>query len=69
MLNRLKQLAVRFHNDDSGAMSVEKILILAVISVPILILIYVFGGKIKGWFSTQQSNLTNEMGNQNNNNP
>ncbi len=64
MLNRVKALVARFHRDDSGAMSVEKILILAVISVPILILVYIFGGKIKTWFSGQQNNLEQEMGNQ-----
>ncbi len=53
----------RLHRDESGAMSVEKILILAIISLPLLILLYIFKGTITGWFTTQQSTLTNDVGN------
>ncbi len=56
---RIKQLLTRLHNNDSGAMSVEKILILALVSLPILILLYAFKGTIVGWFTTQQTDLTN----------
>jgi Flp pilus assembly pilin Flp len=62
--NRLGQLAKQLHRDESGAMSVEKILILAVISVPILIVLYIFGGKLKKWFSGQDQSLESEMSNQ-----
>jgi hypothetical protein len=38
-------------------MSVEKILILALIALPILIILIAFKGTIIGWFSGQQSQL------------
>jgi Flp pilus assembly pilin Flp len=51
MLDRAKRLLNQFHKDERGAMSVEMILILAVIGVPVLILLYIFAKKIIGWFS------------------
>jgi Flp pilus assembly pilin Flp len=45
------------HQDESGAMSIEKILILALISLPLLIILYIFRGKIIGYFQTQTTSL------------
>ena len=39
-------------------MSVEKILILAVIALPILIVLYAFRQTIEGWFTNQSSKLS-----------
>ncbi len=58
-MGKLKKFMARLHQDESGAMSVEKILILALISVPILILLYVFKTWIVGEFTTQQDKLEN----------
>jgi Flp pilus assembly pilin Flp len=63
MFDRLRYLLTRFHKDDTGAMSVEAILIVALISIPILILLYLFKGVIVGWFTKQQSDLQNDVGN------
>lgn len=57
MRNRMKTLLSRLHQDDSGAMSVEKILILALIALPILIILIAFKGKITEWFNGQSSQL------------
>ncbi|MGN6367685.1 MAG: hypothetical protein ACTHN5_05445 [Phycisphaerae bacterium] len=57
--NHLKQL----HRNEAGAMSVEKILILALIALPILIILVVFKSTIIGWFSNQQSTLEQDAGN------
>jgi len=43
----------RFHQDETGAVSVEQILLLALIFLPIIILLVIFKNKIVGWF--QQS--------------
>ena len=57
MLKQLKKTLTRLHSDDTGAMSVEKVLILAVIALPILIILYLFKTKIVGWFTTQSGKL------------
>lgn len=56
----LKKLTARFaqlHSDQAGAMSVEKILILACIALPLLIVLYIFRTKITGWFQNQSNSL------------
>jgi len=40
----------RLHNDESGAVSVEQILLLALIFLPLIILLLIFKNKIVGWF-------------------
>jgi Flp pilus assembly pilin Flp len=57
MLSRLKNLLLRVHHDDRGAMSAEMILIIALIAIPILVLLAIFRTKIIGWFNTQNQNL------------
>jgi len=47
----------RLHNDTSGKMSVEMILLLGLIALPIVIILALFRGKIVGWFNTQNSAL------------
>lgn len=62
MFAKLKNHLVALHKDDRGAMSVEMILILAIIGIPILILLYIFAKKIILWFTEQDTNLTQEHG-------
>jgi len=60
MVARLRQLARRLHTDTAGAMSVEKILIIALIALPILILLVLFRNQIEGWFNTQSAALNTD---------
>jgi Flp pilus assembly pilin Flp len=62
MLQRVKSLLNQFHKDERGAMSVEMILILAVIGIPVLVLLYIFAKKIIGWFNQADQDLTNQHG-------
>ena len=57
MVKKLKEQLAALHRDDRGAMSVEKVLILAIIALPILIVLYAFRGKIVGWFKARESEL------------
>ena len=57
MKARISRFLGRLHRNESGAMSVEKILILALIALPILIILIVFKGTIVGWFTDQQNTL------------
>jgi Flp pilus assembly pilin Flp len=59
MLNELKKHLLAMHRDDRGAMSVEKVLILAIIALPILIVLFAFRKLIVGWFNTNAGNLNN----------
>ncbi|HVS72974.1 MAG TPA: hypothetical protein VHQ47_17090 [Phycisphaerae bacterium] len=63
MLKRILQLLRTLDRDDAGAMSVEKILILAIIALPILIVLLLFRQKIEGWFNTQATSLDQTNGN------
>jgi Flp pilus assembly pilin Flp len=56
-LNQGRQWLRAIHENESGAMAVEKILLIALISLPLVIGLYVFRGVISGWFSTQSSLL------------
>lgn len=58
MMSQLRRLASRLHRDTTGAMSVEKILILALIALPILIVLLVFRKQIVEWFNNQSAQLT-----------
>ena len=62
MINRLKKALLRFHSDQRGAMSVEMMMILALVAIPILILLYVFGKKAIAWFQTQDTALDQQHG-------
>jgi Flp pilus assembly pilin Flp len=57
MFKQLKKTLTRLHSDDTGAMSVEKVLILAVIALPILIILYLFKQRIVTWFTGQADQL------------
>jgi Flp pilus assembly pilin Flp len=57
MLVRLRRAVRRGLKDTSGAMSIEKILIIALIALPILIALVLFKNDIKGWFNTQKTDL------------
>jgi Flp pilus assembly pilin Flp len=63
MVKRMLETLRKLNRDEAGAMSVEKILILAIIALPILIVLLLFRQKIEGWFNTQATSLD-----QNNNN-
>jgi Flp pilus assembly pilin Flp len=60
-MTKIKSLLKRIHEDDSGAMSVEKILILGLIALPILIGLLYFRHKIAEYFNTQKSDLDTEQ--------
>ncbi len=60
MREKLKSLLTRLHQDESGAMSVEKILILGLIALPILIGLLYFRHKIADYFNTQAGSLDTE---------
>lgn len=59
MLSRIKKALAALHRDERGAMSVEKVLILAIIALPILIVLFLFRQKIVGWFNDNASQLNN----------
>lgn len=63
MLTRAKQFAKALHQDTSGAMAVEKILLLALISVPIVIVVLLFRTQIVQWFNSQSATLNTDSGN------
>jgi len=60
MLKSLKEKLLALHKDERGAMSVEKILILAVISIPLVIVLYLFRGHLVEWFKTQSDDVSNK---------
>jgi len=62
MFDSMKRFARSLHKDTSGAMSVEKVLLLAMIAVPIVILLIAFKDKIKGWFNDQADQLKPDSG-------
>jgi hypothetical protein len=56
-----RSLWQRIHRDERGAVSLETILIIAAIAIPILIFILKFGWpKIRDYFNTGMENLENE---------
>ena len=57
MMNRVRNLLARLHNDTSGAMSVEKIMIITIIALPIIIAMISFRDKLLGWLTDQSSRL------------
>ena len=50
----------RLHRDERGAMSVETILILALIALPLIIVLYLFRDTVAGWFKTQKDALNTD---------
>jgi Flp pilus assembly pilin Flp len=57
MFANTRRFLQRLHRDEQGKMSVEMILLLALIALPIVILLAIFRDKIIGWFSTQSTAL------------
>lgn len=57
MMSLLRRFAGRLHRDTTGAMSVEKVLILALIALPILVVLLIFRKKIVDWFNTEDTKL------------
>ena len=57
MLKRIGQKLRALHGDTSGAMSVEKVMIIALISLPIVIALWLFRQTLVSWFNDQKSNL------------
>lgn len=59
--SRPRSLWQRIHRDERGAVSLETILIIAAIAIPILIFLLKFGWpKIRDYFNTGMENLENE---------
>lgn len=54
----LKATLARFHTSEQGDEGVNKILIIALVVVPLVIVLIVFGSKIKAWFQTAWNNIT-----------
>ncbi len=60
-VSTFRQLMQRIHRDQRGAVSLETILIVAAISLPILIFVLKYGWpKIRDYFNTGMDNLENE---------
>jgi Flp pilus assembly pilin Flp len=57
MLKRIGRKLKALHEDDSGAMSVEKVMIIALIALPIIIALFAFRKVIVGWFTNQTQDL------------
>ncbi len=54
----IRKLALRVHRDERGAVSLETILIIGAIAIPILIFIIKFGWpRIRGYFDTGLTDL------------
>ena len=60
MISAMRRFLRRLHEDTEGAMSVEKILILAIIALPILLIMIIFRDKLMGWFNTESDKLTTD---------
>ena len=61
MRRSLKALSNRLaalHRDEQGDEGVNKILIIALIAIPLVIILLVFGKKIAEWFSEAWDNLS-----------
>ena len=63
-ISALRNLLRRIHRDQRGAVSLETVLIVAAIALPILIFVLKYGWpKIKDYFNTGMQNLENESNN------
>ncbi len=63
MVQKIKNFCQRLHQDTSGAMSVEMILLVALIALPIVILLFLFRAQLVTWFKGQASQV-NDPGTQ-----
>ena len=57
MLNRIGRKIKALHENESGAMSVEKVMIIALIALPIIIALWLFRKTLVGWFTDQTQDL------------
>jgi Flp pilus assembly pilin Flp len=57
MLKRIREKLKALHKDESGAMSVEKVMIIALIALPIIIALWLFRKKLVTWFDDQSQDL------------
>lgn len=67
--NPIRSLFRRLHGDERGAVSLETILIIGAIALPILIWLVKFGWPmVRNYFSNNMNQLENDTGNMMNNN-
>lgn len=66
VLTRIKQGALDLWRDDSGAQMVEKILIVAAISIPLLGMLLFFSDEIKEWGSERWDQIRGKADSDNN---
>lgn len=57
-LSRAATRFKRFHSDEQGDEGVNKVLIIAMIVIPLVIVLIAFGDAIVGFFEEQWENLT-----------
>ena len=50
------------HHDEQGDEGVNKILIIALVAIPLIIVMVVFGGDIADWFNDAWKNIQGEKG-------
>ncbi len=60
MISSMRRFSRRLHDDTQGAMSVEKILILAIIALPIIIVMLLFRDKLITWFNGESGKLNTD---------
>lgn len=53
MIRQAKSFLTRLHRNDTGAMAVEKVLLIALIAIPLILVLVLFKTKIVGWFTGQ----------------
>ncbi len=61
MVGRMKKLLGRLHRDDAGAMSIEKVLLIVLIALPIVIVLAVFRETILTWFKGKSDKLETHL--------
>ncbi|HBH51862.1 MAG TPA: hypothetical protein DDY91_08225 [Planctomycetaceae bacterium] len=68
-VSRIKRVLARLHRDERGGVSLETILIIGAIALPILIWTIKFGWpKVRNYFDTGLQNLQNDTNNATNGN-
>ena len=64
MDKRLFDALAKLHRNDRGAMSIEKLLIVGIIALPIIIALVMFKDTIFSWFQTESKDLDTQKKNQ-----
>ena len=62
MLAKLKQHLLRIHRDDRGAMTIEMVLILLIVAVPVLIALYLFITWLINKWNEKSNDLKTDIG-------